>query len=1361
MLFSLLKQDSKESGLIYLISLALLFYSINITHAATPIASYSFDEIDWVSNGFAADSIAGRNATINGAVSRQHSTNSLAHTSTCAGAQFSGGTLNISGLPTSTTTGDKTSVSFWMYWDGTNSVMPMGWTYHDLWFNAGSFGFNSWNSDIYGISSSGLANSWHHVVAIFSNNQMTNNELYINGVKQTLTQRTSSPNNSRAVVNSSLRIGGVTNTSSYRFSGAIDEFKIYNSALSQAEVTTDFTYTSPAACVDPAPQSEGLIASYTFNDEWSSSSPLQDTTGNANGTINGAVTRLSSPASGNKPETCAAGQFNGGAIDIYDLPVSTGAGDKTSISFWMNWDGSNSVMPLGFHIHDLWTISGSFGFNTGGGDIYGIPSAGLANTWRHVTVVFTNNNVRDNKIYLDGVEQVLTHRRGSIVDSRSVVDSHLRLGGWWYNNGYRFRGQLDELKIYTGEISQATIDSNRTAASPCHNPIEYRFDEKNWTGAAKEVIDSSSNNYHGTAVKTQPARGLVCNAANFNGSNSIQVSSNPFLDDLGNGNKNYSVSFWLNLNSKQLNSWRAIIHKGSTNQERTFSAWLRPGKNNKIHHRVTTSSSSNEGINSSKYTLQANQWEHIVLVKNDNILSTYINGTLDTQQKINNSINNSGPLYIGDSPWYNGIVGLMDELLIFEHPLSATEINDIRKNNLNGDGWDGQTRTCPPQNNLDHFEFSYTKNGLACLPSEITIKACADASCATLITDDVDVTFSPATGWKNNPTTISNGQATLNLNHPTPGNLPLSITASSITPANKTLSCLADGKADLTCSIDVAETGFIFEVPTLTACKPSANVTIKAVKTGGNTTQCVSALTGTKTLSFWSEYDIPVAGNNKVKINGSDIATSNAGTNIDLNFDINGEAQFTVQYDDAGQLNLTGSYDDGNGLSMTGMDSFVSTPVAIVSYSEDNNADCTSQNANCSVFKKAGEKFNQTIKAACWTHDGDTDYTDNPETPNFILASIGINSKVLAPASGVNGQLKENSFNFSSSDKGIHTLEQTISEVGVFEFSLTVPTYFTETLNSVTSPAIGRFIPDHFKTTTGTDGSFGNGACTGFSYSGQTFSYQTKPQLIVTAYNSETPETITQNYQGDFAKLDDTDLILTTPVADANQLGADNTNLVQLDWQPGPPALNDNSDGTLTFTFGDDNYTYTQEANSQIAPFVNAVDLTFTQVRDSDGINASTLPYTLQPSGENIYFGRVALDSAHGSELAPLAIGFRTEYFNGAGWLPNTQDQCTSISLTNHIRLKVDGGSFQAGNSTMAIQSGTTSATLANNIISGDGSISLSAPGEDNQGYVDIRTNMSATHPWLVDIINGEAQSRASFGLFRGDDKIIFRRERY
>lgn len=681
----------------------------------------------------------------------------------------------------------------------------------------------------------------------------------------------------------------------------------------------------------------------------------------------------------------------------------------------------------------------------------------------------------------------------------------------------------------------------------------------------------------------------------------------------------------------------------------------------------------------------------------------------------------------------------------------------------------GYISTCtpaPPQNNLDHFKLSYAKMGLTCLASPINIQACADAACTALISDDVDITLSPATGWASNPVTISSGQATLNLNHPAPGNLPLDITASSITPSNAQ-TCLADTSNDATCSITVSDVGFVFDVPTLTACKTSANITIKALKQGDNTTQCVSALTGTKTLSFWSTYDIPTSGQNNVKINGTNIATSNAGSNINLTFDSNGEAQFTAQYNDAGRLNLTARYDDGNGLTMTGADTFVSAPVAVISYTEESGADCTSQNANCSIFKKAGQPFELKVKAACWTDDNDTDYTDNPETPNFELASIGISHNVLAPANGVNGQLSTNSLNFALSDDGIQSLQQTISEVGVFEFDLTLPSYLGQALTTTNSPAIGRFTPDVFQTTTGSNGTFGNSACTSFSYSGQAFSYQTNPQLTVTAYNAASPAVITQNYSGGFAKLIDTDFIVTTPLSDAIQVGADAATLVGLSWQAATANLTDNNNGTLSFIFGNDNYTYFHEANSQIGPFNNAVNLTFTRVRDSDNIAANTLPHTLQPAGEAIRFGRIAVDSAHGSELAALTVGLRTEFFNGSDWLPNTQDQCTSLSLSNQVRLRTDGGNFQTGNSTMTIQSGTTVATLANPLISGNGRLSLSAPGENNQGYVDIQTNISTTHPWLLGdydntgIYNDEAQGRESFGLFRGDDNIIFRRELY
>jgi MSHA biogenesis protein MshQ len=666
---------------------------------------------------------------------------------------------------------------------------------------------------------------------------------------------------------------------------------------------------------------------------------------------------------------------------------------------------------------------------------------------------------------------------------------------------------------------------------------------------------------------------------------------------------------------------------------------------------------------------------------------------------------------------------------------------------------------------LDHFELSYSSNGLTCLASSITLKACENADCSTLYSEDIDITLDPATGWGTNPLTVSSGTASLNLQHTTAENVVLYIASSSVTPSGS-LQCIEDSNADPNCTINFAEAGFIFEVSTLTACKPSADVTIKAVKMSETSTQCVGALTGSRSINFWSSFSSPTTGTKPITVSGTDISTSSPGTAINLTFDSNGESTFTTQYDDAGQIILNAEHTTEPGLTLSGNNTFVSKPAALVSYSSDGSAACASQDASCSRFKKAGETFDLKINAACWTDDADTNFTDNPTTPNFELAGIGINHAVIAPTGGVNGQLGQSSFNFSTSDGGAKTIAQTVSEVGVFEFAITVPLYLGETVSTTTSEPIGRFYPDHFETTTASNGSFGNNACTGFSYSGQAFTYLSNPQLLVTAYSASSPATVTQNYKGDFAKLADTDFTVTTPSTDANQLGADNTNLVRLDWQAVVPSLTDNNNGSLTFAFGNDNYTYRHELNSQIAPFNNAVVLTFTTITDSDNVSTSSLPHTLQPSGESIRFGRIALNSGHGSELMPLAIAISAEYYTGFSWIENSADQCTSLNLNTHIRLanpETAGGSPQAGTTIMAIASGTASATLSNTspFSAGSGLITLSAPGEDNLGFVDISSNIGTTHPWLLDLNNGEAQGRASFGLFKGSDNIIFRRERY
>ncbi|MFW5451213.1 MAG: DUF6701 domain-containing protein [Methylophagaceae bacterium] len=685
----------------------------------------------------------------------------------------------------------------------------------------------------------------------------------------------------------------------------------------------------------------------------------------------------------------------------------------------------------------------------------------------------------------------------------------------------------------------------------------------------------------------------------------------------------------------------------------------------------------------------------------------------------------------------------------------------------NGDDSTKGTPNDPPPTGVDHYEIHHDGTGLTCLAEPITVYACETADCSSLSASTITAILS--IGASNQAITITTGSLVTNFDYTAVGTATVSL--SSLSEA-ATVDCYINNILDANCEITFADSGFVFDVPTLSSCKPSADVTIKAVKKSDVSTQCVGALTGTQTINFWSTYLVPNSGGKPVNISGTNVATSSPGTGVNLSFDINGEATFIAQYDDAGQVQLNAQYSGANGLALTGSDSFVAAPVALAVYSDDTNADCASNDASCSKFKKAGETFNLNVNAACWTDDADTDFTDNPVTPNFALSSIINNHSLIAPAGGINGNLNVGNFDFATSDAGIHTISQAVSEVGVFTFGVTPPSYLGEILVTAISPSIGRFYPDHFQLTTVTDGAFGANACTGFSYSGQTFTYQTQPQLKVTAYNAASTPAITQNYTGSFAKLITTNFNITSPTTDATQLGTDGINLVGLSWTAVAASLVDNADGSLTFSFGNDSYRYLHEANSLIDEFTNAVDLIFTAITDSDLVASQGLPYTLQPTGEDIRFGRLDIANAHGSELAPLAVAITAEYFNGVDWTDNTADQCTILNLATHLQLAnpdTASGVWQVGNTTMTIGGGNTTGTLTNNnpLLLGEATLTFSAPGEDNLGYVDIQSQLTGLFDWLLSdsdndgVYDNEATGRASFGIFSGSDNIIFKREVY
>jgi Concanavalin A-like lectin/glucanases superfamily len=142
---------------------------------------------------------------------------------------------SVPGLPTSS--GSDVTVELWMRWDGSSATqMPFGFfNRYDLLLDQGFFGFNTGQTDLWGISSAGLANRWVHVVGVFRNGDAKQSKLYVDGKLQTLSQRFGTTGN--ATVSAPVRISGWAADDAYAFHGDLDEVAVYPTELPAARVS--------------------------------------------------------------------------------------------------------------------------------------------------------------------------------------------------------------------------------------------------------------------------------------------------------------------------------------------------------------------------------------------------------------------------------------------------------------------------------------------------------------------------------------------------------------------------------------------------------------------------------------------------------------------------------------------------------------------------------------------------------------------------------------------------------------------------------------------------------------------------------------------------------------------------------------------------------------------------------------------------------------------------------------------------------------------------------------------------------------------------------------------------------------------
>jgi hypothetical protein len=138
------------------------------------------------------------------------------------------------------------------------------------------------------------------------------------------------------------------------------------------------------------------------------------------------------------------------------------------------WVKTNSLtnptgMYFGFGLYDAWTSGGNIGYNTSGGDLYGVPSAqvdnlGIEGGWRHLVFVMNTSSKTNNKIYVNGQAQTMSQVYGAFGSVNSNFNSgNGRISGWRYNSDWKMNMNVANFKVYNRELAQQEITNNFNA----------------------------------------------------------------------------------------------------------------------------------------------------------------------------------------------------------------------------------------------------------------------------------------------------------------------------------------------------------------------------------------------------------------------------------------------------------------------------------------------------------------------------------------------------------------------------------------------------------------------------------------------------------------------------------------------------------------------------------------------------------------------------------------------------------------------------------------------------------------------------------------------------------------------------------
>jgi MSHA biogenesis protein MshQ len=657
------------------------------------------------------------------------------------------------------------------------------------------------------------------------------------------------------------------------------------------------------------------------------------------------------------------------------------------------------------------------------------------------------------------------------------------------------------------------------------------------------------------------------------------------------------------------------------------------------------------------------------------------------------------------------------------------------------------TSLLPVGGGLHHLQITGNASGPTCQPTSLTITACADALCTGYTSTAVSgtLTASNTVDWNPNLTgadaTFTIPAGAISITKPvrvaTAGTTTFGISSASINPiATNTTVCNLGGTNS--CSFAASAAGITLNVDKHISCTEQI-VTLTGCGSG-------YANTGLN-FKLWTSYSNPTTGTKQATVAFQNNATGNIATAVlpttqpsttnvnSLYFNSSKQANsLKISYPDVGQIVLNASY-TGTAGDASGSATFIVAP-----------AKFTFSNITPTPLV-AGKNFSATVTAMnqCTTPSATPNFGKETAPESVTLTHIKYQPTGSGASNGIftgsiggfnNGAATSNNLNWS--EVGTIDLKATLTSGNYLGGNPITAT--TGTTGS--TGAVGAFIPDHFNTTVTQGCSVG-----GFTYSGQPF------PVSVTALNGLASPTTTVNYDGSantsptFAK--------TVTLSEANSVVG---------------SLSPSTVSASNFTAGVANitptFTFTSNLTAPATIKLRAVDTS--NVSSATGTEGTAL----------IRSGRVQLSNAYGSELLNLAIPAAAQYYNGNAWITNIDDKCTSTTLSfTPVGTDITGKTCvleSANNSGKGCAAPVTgnyqfleggiTGTDSNGVagFAGNFNLWLKATGSGNAGALDVTADVASylQFNWRG-LGNANPTARASFGLYKGDNKVIYSRELY